>query len=163
MLLPNHCEESNVDRWRTLLISLCYEQYPVTRMIAGGSLERVVIGREKLFLNSRVEKLLCYVAITRASAFRLSLKSESSATRLSRGQVPRLTSDNFTYFHTEIERGYHDFCLSRNIILTNPTSRKRESNPRPHAQESRAVPIELPCPLITRTAARFFAGQRSVH
>ena len=32
-----------------------------------------MIGRGKLFLNSRVEKLLCYVAITRASGFRLSL------------------------------------------------------------------------------------------
>ena len=42
-------------------------------MIAGGSLGRVVIGRGKLFLNSRVEKLRCYLAITRASGFRLSL------------------------------------------------------------------------------------------
>ena len=32
-----------------------------------------MIGRGKLFLNSRVEKLLYYVAITRASGFRASL------------------------------------------------------------------------------------------
>ena len=39
-----------------------------------------MIGRGKLFLNSRVEKLLFYVAITRASGFRASLKPTSIPT-----------------------------------------------------------------------------------
>ena len=38
-----------------------------------------MIGRGKLFLNSRVEKLLFYVAITRASGFRASLTMLSCA------------------------------------------------------------------------------------
>ena len=38
--------------------------------------------------------------------------TSSSATRLSRGQVQRLTSDNFTCCHTETEQRDHDFRLS---------------------------------------------------
>ena len=41
------------------------------------------------------------------------LLTSSSGTRLYRGQVPRLTDDNFVCCHNETERGDHDFCLSR--------------------------------------------------
>ena len=52
--------------------------------------------------------------------------TSSSTTRLCRGRVPRLTSDNFTCCHTETERGDHDFCLSRlHYTYTDPTSRER--------------------------------------
>ena len=37
----------------------------------------------------------------------------SSTTRLYRGRVPRLTSDNCTSCHIETEWGDHDYCLSR--------------------------------------------------
>ena len=39
--------------------------------------------------------------------------TSSSATRLHRVRVPRLTSDNFACGYTATERGDHDFCLSR--------------------------------------------------
>ena len=52
--------------------------------------------------------------------------TSSSTTRLCRGRVPRLTSDNFTCCHTETERGDHDFCLSRTHYTdTDPTSREQ--------------------------------------
>ena len=50
--------------------------------------------------------------------------TSSSATRLSRGRVPRLTSDNFTCCHPETEWKEHDFCLSRSYTDTNPTIRR---------------------------------------
>ena len=47
-----------------------------------------------------------------------------SATRLSCGQLSRLTSNNFICCHTETEREDHDFCLSLSHYTdTNPTSR----------------------------------------
>ena len=75
--------------------------------------------------------------------------TSSSATRLSRGRVPRLTSDNFTCCHTETERGDHDFCLSRSHYADTDSSSGRlvqGSNPRPPDQKSRALPTELPPP-----------------
>ena len=65
--------------------------------------------------------------------------------------VPRLTSDNFTCCHTEIERGDHDFVLSRSHYTDSDTEqtnreRMRRSNPRPRDQESHAIPTELPRP-----------------
>ena len=52
--------------------------------------------------------------------------TSSSTTRLSRGPVPRLTSDNFTCRHTETGRGHHDFCLSRSQFTgSDPTSKER--------------------------------------
>ena len=51
--------------------------------------------------------------------------TSSSATRLCRGRVPRLTSDNLTCCHTQDRAGRHDFCLSRSHYTdTNPTSRE---------------------------------------
>ena len=45
----------------------------------------------------------------------------SSATSLSSGRRPRLTSDSFTCCHAETEWGDHDFCLSRSHYTdTNP-------------------------------------------
>ena len=54
--------------------------------------------------------------------------------RLSHGQVPRLTSDNFMCCHIETEQGDHDFCLSRSHYTdTDPTSGElaQGSNTRP--------------------------------
>ena len=71
--------------------------------------------------------------------------TSSSTTRLYRGKIPRLTSDNFTCCHTRDWAGDHDFCLSRSHYTdTNPTSRERESNPGSPHQESHAVPTESP-------------------
>ena len=53
-------------------------------------------------------------------------KSPSSVTRLSRGRVPRLMSENFTCCHTETEQEDHDFCLSRSHYTDiDPTSKER--------------------------------------
>ena len=50
--------------------------------------------------------------------------TSSSATRLYRKWVPRLTSDNFMCCHIETERGDHDFSLSRSHYTDmDPTSR----------------------------------------
>ena len=43
------------------------------------------------------------------------VSSSSSAARLSRGRVPRLTSDSFKCGHTETEWGDQDFCLNRSL------------------------------------------------
>ena len=79
--------------------------------------------------------------------------TSSSATRLIRRRVPRLTSDNFTCYHKETERGGHDLSLSRShYINTDPTSRERRGD-RTHNpdQESHALPPELhPLPPIER-------------
>ena len=69
----------------------------------------------------------------------------SSASKLYRGWVLRMTSDNFTCCHTRDGAGRHDFCLTHSHYTdTDPTSRKRESNPGLPHQESRALPTELP-------------------
>ena len=48
--------------------------------------------------------------------------TSSSAARLYHGQVPILTSNNFTCCHTETEWGDHDFCLGRaHYTDTDPT------------------------------------------
>ena len=52
--------------------------------------------------------------------------TSSSTTRLYRGRVPRLTSDNLCAVTHETERGNQDFCLSRSHYTdTDPTSRER--------------------------------------
>ena len=74
----------------------------------------------------------------------------SSATKLSPGQVPRMTSDNFMCCHTKTERGDHDFYFSRpRFTDTDATFRElaRGSNPQPLDQKSRALSTELPRPL----------------
>ena len=68
----------------------------------------------------------------------------SSETRLSRGLISRLTSDNFTDCHTETERGDHD--LSRlHYTDTDPTSRERArgSNPQSPDQKLRGLSNDL--------------------
>ena len=53
--------------------------------------------------------------------------TSSSATRLSRQRVPRLTFNNFKCCHTETEWGDHDFSLCWSQYTgTDSTSRKRE-------------------------------------
>ena len=55
-----------------------------------------------------------------------------AATRLSRGQIPRLKSDNCMCCHTDTERGDHDFCLSQSHYTdTDPNSRERARGPNP--------------------------------
>ena len=66
-----------------------------------------------------------------------------TATRLSRGRTPRLTSDNFTCCHTEIERGDHDCCLSLPHYTDTDPNWERGLNPRPPDQESRALSTEI--------------------
>ena len=71
----------------------------------------------------------------------------SSAARLSRGQDPRLTSDNFPCCHIETEREDHDLCLSQSHYTeTDPTSRERaqRSNSRVSDQVLHPLPTELP-------------------
>ena len=54
--------------------------------------------------------------------------TSSSATRLSRGRVTRLTSDNFTSCYTTTARWDHDFCLSLSHYTDiDPTRRERAS------------------------------------
>ena len=56
----------------------------------------------------------------------VALLISTSAIRLYCERAPTLTSDNFTCFHTETERGEHDFCLSRSHYSdTDPISRER--------------------------------------
>ena len=52
------------------------------------------------------------------------LLTSSSETRLSRERVPHLTSDNFTCFHIEIERGDQHFCVSQSGDRTHHTLTK---------------------------------------
>ena len=75
--------------------------------------------------------------------------TSSSSTRLYRGRVPRLTSDNFTCCHTRDRAGDHDFCLSRSHYTDiDPTSRERAATagiePRTSSPGARALPTELP-------------------
>ena len=76
--------------------------------------------------------------------------TSSLTTRLYRGQVPRLTSDNFTCCHTRDRVGRPLTFVSAGHIILTPTQPvgsgrpQRESNPAPPHQESRALPIELP-------------------
>ena len=52
--------------------------------------------------------------------------TSSSATRLYRRRVPKLTSDNLCAATHKTERGDHDFCLSRTHYTdTDSTSRER--------------------------------------
>ena len=52
--------------------------------------------------------------------------TSSSTTKLYRGRVPRLSSDNFRAATHETEWRDHDFCLSRSHYTdTDPTSRER--------------------------------------
>ena len=48
--------------------------------------------------------------------------------RLSRGRIPRLTSDTFKCCHKDTERGNRDFCLSRSHY-TNTDSANKERAP----------------------------------
>ena len=77
----------------------------------------------------------------------------SSATRLSRGRVPRLTSDNFTCCHTETKRGDHFFCLSQSHYTdTDPNSRERARGPTTSspgvARSTQRIPPPSPPPAI---------------
>ena len=76
--------------------------------------------------------------------------TSSSTTRLYRGRVLRLTSDNFTVLpHTrERERGDHDFYLSLSHYTdTDPTSRNRTQD---HLTRSCALyPLSYNVPLKT--------------
>ena len=94
------------------------------------------------FSTPHIKLQICVVSI---------LFRTSSATRLCRGRVPRLVSDNFTCCPTRDRAGrlHHYFCPSRsNYTDTDPTSRERGSNPRPPHQESYALPTELPRPFV---------------
>ena len=52
--------------------------------------------------------------------------TSSSTTRLYRGQVQRLTSDNISAVTHETEWGDHDFCISRSHYTdTDSTSREQ--------------------------------------
>ena len=80
------------------------------------------------------------------------LFTSSSTTRLYRGRVPRLTSDNFMCCHTR-DRAGRPWLLSQPITLywhrPQPVGSgwpQREWNPRPSVQESRALQTELPRP-----------------
>ena len=80
----------------------------------------------------------------------------SSATRLSRGRVTRLKSDNFTCCHTGTKRGDHDSCLSRSHYTD--TDQQEECGPksgdRTHGllMKSQARPTEFaPPPPHTHT------------
>ena len=80
----------------------------------------------------------------------LVFSTSSSTTRLFRGRVPRLTSDNF-YMLPHMRQSWETmtFVSAGHIILT-PTQPvgsgrpQRESNTRPPHKESRALPTELP-------------------
>ena len=77
--------------------------------------------------------------------------TSSSTTRLYRGRVPRLTSDNFTCCHTG-EWGDHDFCLTRSHYTdTHPTSRERTTT----------VGIEPTQDLLTRSRALYRLNYRA--
>ena len=66
------------------------------------------------FANFLVYFLLSCIEFQAVCLFSLvGFLTSSSTTRLYRGRVPKLTSDNCTCCHTETERGYQDFCLSR--------------------------------------------------
>ena len=85
----------------------------------------------------------------RLSVWLVSFLMPSSTASLSRRQVPRLTSDNFSRCHAETERGHHDFCLSRSHYTDtdlNRRGRERGSNPRPLDQDSCALFTKLPPP-----------------
>ena len=60
----------------------------------------------------------------RLSVWLVSFLMPSSAASLSRRQVPRLTSNNFSRCHTETERGHHDFCLSRSHYTDTDPNRR---------------------------------------
>ena len=52
--------------------------------------------------------------------------TSSSTTRLYRGRVPKLASDNFTCCHTRDRVGNHEFCFSwSHYTDTDPTIRER--------------------------------------
>ena len=75
--------------------------------------------------------------------------TSSSATRLSHGRVPRLTSDNFTCCHTETEQGDHDLCFSRSHYTdTDPTSGEQVwgSHPQLPDHELHALPLSKRTP-----------------
>ena len=69
-------------------------------------------------------------------------------TRLYRGRVPRLKSDDFTCCHTGSERGDNELCLSRSNTDTDAPSREWGSNPRLLHHELRALPSELQGPML---------------
>ena len=77
--------------------------------------------------------------------------TSSSTTRLYRGRVPRLTSDNYKCCHTQ-DSGETMTSVSAGHIILTPTqpvgSRRpqRGSNLGPAHPESRALPTELPHP-----------------
>ena len=72
-----------------------------------------------------------------------------SATRLTHRRVPKLTPDNFTCCHTEIECGDHDFCLRR-LHYTDTDTTSKECRPE----------WELNHNLLTRSRALFLlSGQ----
>ena len=88
-------------------------------------------------------------SINRCFCLFLSFLKSSSATRLPCRRVQRLTSDNFTCYHTEPERGDHEFGLSwSHYNDTDLTSKEqaRGLNPRPPGDESLALSTELPPP-----------------
>ena len=77
--------------------------------------------------------------------------TSTSASRLSRGRVPRLVSDNFTCCHTERARGGggggggHDFCLNRSPTQRVGSGRSEPgSNQQPSYEKSYALLTEQP-------------------
>ena len=101
-----------------------------------------------LFLKSSISLFVCLFG------WLVGFLTSSSTTRLYRGQVPRLTSDNFTCCHTRDRVGETMTSVSVGHIiltLTQPVGNERPqrvSNPGPPHQESRALPSELPRPLF---------------
>ena len=75
------------------------------------------------------KEAVCFRASNTSSAFNFpanSLFFKWIESWLSRGRVPRLTSDIFTCCHTGTESWDHDFCLSRSHCNhTGPNSEKR--------------------------------------
>ena len=78
--------------------------------------------------------------------------TSSTTTKLYRGRVPRLTSDNFTCCHTRDRARRPWLLVSAGHIILTPTQPvgsgrpQRESNLGPHHQVSSALPTELPHP-----------------
>ena len=83
-------------------------------------LERLLCGQKGEQKVVVVNKAICFVV------FLVGFLTSSSATRLCRGRVPRLTLAILRAATHETERGDHDFCLSRSHYTdTVPTCRER--------------------------------------